>query len=763
MAIAPQPTTALRIIADHYLDDHEYLQHHREREQRRRESLPGIQRIIDDFVQARTDIKTFRQQLDEFLRQSENDHWGTKGFWMMTLNQLAKYHDAQTETQLRATLNGLNASNVSERFEQFAQFLESDRQRFADRKRSLAAPGKSPFFISLFAVWLDPNGGVFVAWPTLREGLRVLLDRNALPVTDDLVRTSDDVRIATAQDYAAVKRALNAVAAAAPDLVNALFYWDERFLSWVRDHKQEIPDWLEEDEPDIATFPDTHLKPIPRARLDQQIRALRRQLLVPDDVIRRIYHALVLGQHVILSGPPGTGKTQLATLLPRELWLTQTQGEIADTPYTTSGTPFETTTSTEDCYTVRVVTATDEWTPRQVIGGIVPVTENDRVRYTIAYGCLAQAIMENWQLDADIVATWSKPQRRMVRANHGSAEQYRGAWLVIDEFNRAPIDLALGEALTAIGGGQGGELNVPIASGSAALPIPQDFRIIGTLNTFDRHFLNQISEALKRRFAFIEVLPPAREERAAEQSIVLHKVLRQLAAINGDLIRRDRDTIGWQGLVTIEPGDDNAPWRLLWHGRATPIKSEEPTSVTTILQEATAAQRIFDEGWRLFEVIRLYRQFGTAQAIAWTLKYLGAGLLDELDLNDEAGWRRCLGIAFADTLADQLQILFPDEIEALLAYLRSTDAPTFAAAYGRMLGNLISPKRRNAQMLALGSIKNDVGQPYLSVSEAQTIAQDENGSVPEATLATLFHADQSRNQLPQFAERLERFLFERTI
>ena len=29
-----------------------------------------------------------------------------------------------------------------------------------------------------------------------------------------------------------------------------------------------------------------------------------------------------------------------------------------------------------------------------------------------------------------------------------------------------------------------------------------------------------------------------------------------------------------------------------------------------------AVERLFDEGWRLFEVIRVYRQFGTAQAIA---------------------------------------------------------------------------------------------------------------------------------------------------
>ena len=41
--------------------------------------------------------------------------------------------------------------------------------------------------------------------------------------------------------------------------------------------------------------------------------------------------------------------------------------------------------------------------------------------------------------------------------------------------------------------------------GTVEIPIPKDFRIIATLNTADRHSLFRISDALKRRFAFIEV------------------------------------------------------------------------------------------------------------------------------------------------------------------------------------------------------------------------------------------------------------------
>jgi hypothetical protein len=284
-------------------------------------------------------------------------------------------------------------------------------------------------------------------------------------------------------------------------------------------------------------------------------------------------------------------------------------------------------------------------------------------------------------------------------------------------------------------------LTVPTATGPAVLPIPHDFRIIGTLNTFDRHFLNQISEALKRRFAFIEVLPPTRRERDAEQAIVVRAALKRLQPLSNGAISNDAQT--WDGVVRVDEGSD-IPWTCDWISD-------------------TAAEHCFAEGWRLFEVIRLYRQFGTAQAISWTIRYLGAGLLDALSLDDEVGWRRCLGEAFADTLADQLQILFPDEIEALLAYLNTTDAPGFAEAYNQMLSSLISVKRRNAQMLALQSIRDSDGRPYLNLTEARTIVQDERSTVQEPILATLFLTAQPRGVLPQLTERLERLLFERSI
>jgi hypothetical protein len=267
------------------------------------------------------------------------------------------------------------------------------------------------------------------------------------------------------------------------------------------------------------------------------------------------------------------------------------------------------------------------------------------------------------------------------------------------------------------------------------LRIPKDFRIIGTLNTFDRHFLNQISEALKRRFVFVEVLPPSRKEREAEQGTVMNEALKDLPDASW--------AIDLSQIVTVKESDVQ-PWVCDWHGDST-------------------VRNLFTEGWHLFEVIRIFRQFGTAQAIAWCGSFLGAGLLQGLALDNADGWRRCLSTALSDTLADQLQILFPDEIEALLAYLRSQNAADFATRYNAMLKRLTSVKRRNAQMLALQSVRDDSGTAIVLPELTLKIANDENETVPEDVLERLFHAAQPRDRLVDLEERLERFLFERTI
>jgi len=184
--------------------------------------------------------------------------------------------------------------------------------------------------------------------------------------------------------------------------------------------------------------------------LDDRIARIKSRLAIDESIIREVVTNLLMGKDVILIGSPGTGKTELAKMIP---------SVIFDKPY-------------------RVETATSDWTTYDVIGGLM----YDGKKMSIKMGCVTQTALT-------------------------------GEWLIIDEFNRADIDKAFGGMFTAI---ESHQLNVPTLDNTTrTIRIPDDYRIIGTLNTYDRHFLFNISYALMRRFAFIGMpIPPHDEERA---------------------------------------------------------------------------------------------------------------------------------------------------------------------------------------------------------------------------------------------------------
>lgn len=211
------------------------------------------------------------------------------------------------------------------------------------------------------------------------------------------------------------------------------------------------------------------------------IEYLRRDLLLPDALLRQLVTLLRAGKHLILAGPPGTGKSTLA-------------GRLAEVSEKYANN-FAFPASAGYVFT----TATADWTTFDTLGGYMPAAEGPKLVFQ--EGLFVQALREN-------------------------------KWLVIDELNRADVDKAFGQLFTVLSGHNAvmpyrqNDKNVTLAfdrnaaeSGFAAetgrYTVGRDWRIIATMNTFDRNLLFQLSAAFVRRFAIVHVGIPASDELLA--------------------------------------------------------------------------------------------------------------------------------------------------------------------------------------------------------------------------------------------------------
>ena len=407
---------------------------------------------------------------------------------------------------------------------------------------------------------------------------------------------------------------------------------------------------------------------------------------------------------------------------------------------------------THTAYTTTLVTATADWSTRTLISSIMPIVRGEKVFYHTQYGHLILAILRNWTADPLTPEYWEKAQRIRSRSktfyNSQQEEDFHGHWLIIDEFNRAPIDIALGEAMTALSSGEA--LQLLIAGKAVKLPLPKDFRIIGTLNSFDRHYLNQISEALKRRFTFVEILPPSRVHRQAEQAMILYKALKDVTHINEAAIISDQVYVLWTGVVSIG-SDATGTYHDEWSDQEHPLR-----------------KAFYDIAWPLFEVIRIYRQLGTAQAIALVRQVLIRGILE--DYKEQAQWQTALDTALSNVIADQLQVLLPDELDVLLWHLK-LEKEAFIQKYHTFISDLSMKRRRLAAHLeVLHRITNSQGEPLLADEAIERLLDEEEELsiiVPEILtpelLTEAFHLDHPSYKLPQFMRRLRTFKAEQGL
>ena len=230
------------------------------------------------------------------------------------------------------------------------------------------------------------------------------------------------------------------------------------------------------------------------ADLERVLGSLHERFSFPRELTAKLLAELQAGRHVILTGPSGTGKTCLAKAITRALG-----------------------------YYPVVTTPSADWTTFETVGGLLRLPSNswagqaamgELPEYAFRPGVVLEAVLGNWE---ELPAA-SGPGVRWVRTGRGVVEPggraARGWWLVLDELNRGDIDLVLGGVFTAL---ESRRFRIPAAVegwGSQEIPIPRDFRIIATLNVADRQTLFRISNALKRRFAFIEV--PVTQDLAGE-------------------------------------------------------------------------------------------------------------------------------------------------------------------------------------------------------------------------------------------------------
>jgi MoxR-like ATPase len=269
-----------------------------------------------------------------------------------------------------------------------------------------------------------------------------------------------------------------------PELANmSIFHQPQGTNFPVSPEEAEVLENLLIPEPAITAKASTHAKRWADLTADDLNRISRgvlsgadRPLAIDESIVSRILQHLIVGDHVILIGPPGTGKTDLARRL-----LGACSRELLS----------------KDKF--REAVASYEWGRYEVVGG-KSLDSSEESHFHL--GCVSASIRDD-------------------------------QFLLIDEFNRADMNKAFGEMFMALDHRRitlhsDEQLNwiTEDEKRAEAILIPEEWRMICTMNDYDKSLLSELSYGLLRRFAYVEIDTP--KDKETEKSTVIQRVKRTL-------------------------------------------------------------------------------------------------------------------------------------------------------------------------------------------------------------------------------------------